>query len=77
MLVCRVKGKRKSGQLFREYGDQIVRSIVKYHFHSVMLVMSYGYCSSLKLALPYLYVCVIDFGHSDIDKYDIPVFSHS
>lgn len=42
-----------------------------------MLVMSYGYCSSLKLALPYLYVCVIDFGHSDIDKYDIPVFSHS
>lgn len=42
-----------------------------------MLVMSYGYCSSLKLALPYLYVCVIDFGHSDIDKYNIPVFSHS
>lgn len=34
-----------------------------------MLVMSYGYCSSLKLALPYLHVCVIDFGHSDIDKY--------
>lgn len=31
--------------------------------------MSYGYCSSLKLALPYLHVCVIDFGHSDIDKY--------
>lgn len=24
-----------------------------------------------------IYVCVIDFGHSDIDKYDIPVFSHS
>lgn len=41
-----------------------------------MLVMSYRYCSSLKLALPYLYVCVIDFGHPDIDKYDIPVFSH-